>query len=125
MEDGRRSEDEPPALQDVLDALDDPDCRSILREAIEPMTATELIDACEIPKSTLYRKLDLLRTASLLRERETVNADGGRVTHYECSFENVTVSIDETGEFSIQVERPEQTSDERLADIWSMMGEEL
>lgn len=39
-----------PSLQAVLDALDDADCRAILRETAEPMTATELIDACEIPR---------------------------------------------------------------------------
>jgi hypothetical protein len=33
-----------PALQEVLDALDDPDCRSILRQTVEPMTANELND---------------------------------------------------------------------------------
>jgi Fe2+ or Zn2+ uptake regulation protein len=89
------------------------------------MTANELIEACEIPKSTLYRKLELLSTASLVNERETVSPDGGRVTRYECAFEDVTVSIDSDGEFSVQIERPSRTTDERLADIWSMMGEEL
>lgn len=117
--DGKRT------LQDVLDALDDPDCRAILRETIEPMTANELIDTCEIPKSTLYRKLELLSTASLVRERETVGSDGGRVTHYECAFEDVTISIDDGGEFSVQIDRPARASEERLADIWSIMGEEL
>lgn len=125
MGDSHTASNETPPLQDVLDALDDPDCRSILGETIEPMTANELIDACEIPKSTLYRKLDLLSAASLIQKRETINPEGGRVTRYECSFEDVTVSIDENGEFSLAVERPSRTTDERLADIWSMMGEEL
>lgn len=124
MGDSHASGDEP-TLQEVLDALDDPDCRAILQEAIEPMTATELIDACEIPKSTLYRKLELLSTASLLREQETVNPDGGRVTRYERSFEDVTISLDDAGGFSVQIERPAQATDRRLADIWSMMGDEL
>lgn len=89
------------------------------------MAATELIDACEIPKSTLYRKLDLLSAASLVREQETVNPDGGRVTRYTCAFEDVTISIDDGGALTLDIERPPQSSDERLADIWSMMGEEL
>ncbi|MFT4946465.1 MAG: putative transcriptional regulator [Natronomonas sp.] len=125
MGDSHASSDEKPTLQDVLDALDDPDCRSILRETIEPMTATELTNACDIPKSTLYRKLDLLSTASLVREQETVSPDGGRVTRYECTVEDVTVSIDDEGEFSVRIDRPSRETDERLADLWSMMGEEL
>ena len=123
-DDSVSSEDTPP-LQDVLDALDDPECRAILRETVEPMTANELIDVCDIPRSTLYRKLELLSSASLVRERDTINPGGGRVTHYERSFDDVTISMDDTGEFSVSVERPPQSTDERLADIWSMMGDEV
>ncbi|GCF15626.1 hypothetical protein Harman_35610 [Haloarcula mannanilytica] len=119
------SSEDPPGLQDVLDALDDPACRTILRETIEPMTANELLDACDIPKSTLYRKLELLSSASLVREQETINPGGGRVTYYERSFEDVTISMDDSGTFSVNVDRPPQSTDERLADIWSMMGDEV
>lgn len=125
MGDNSGPSEDRPGLQDVLDALDDPQCRAILRETIEPMTANELINACDIPKSTLYRKLELLSSASLVREQEMINPGGGRVTHYERSFDNVTISIDETGEFSVSVDRPLQSSDERLADIWSMMSDEI
>jgi len=113
------------SLTGVLEALDDPDCRSILRETAEPMTATELIDTCDIPKSTLYRKLDLLGSAQLLRERDTIHPEGGRTTKYQRDFDNVMISIDEDDTFSVTVERPERTADERLADIWSAMRDEL
>ncbi|MFQ3319607.1 MAG: DNA-binding transcriptional ArsR family regulator [Natronomonas sp.] len=125
MGDNSVSSEDPPEVQDVLDALDDPACRAILRETIEPMTANELLDACDIPKSTLYRKLELLSSASLVREQETINPGGGRVTYYERSFEDVTISMDDTGAFSVSVDRPPQSTDERLADIWSMMGDEV
>lgn len=125
MRDNSASSEDTPALQDVLDALDDPECRSILRETIEPMTANELSDVCDIPKSTLYRKLELLRSASLVRDRDSINPGGGRVTHYERSFDDVTISMSDDGDFSIRIERPAQSTDERLADIWSMMGDEV
>lgn len=112
-------------LQSVLDALDDPACRTILSEVTDPMTANELSETCEIPQSTLYRKLDLLSSASLLTERDKINPGGGRTTYYERAFDDVTISIEETGEFSVTVERPPQTTDERLADIWSTMGDEV
>ena len=72
MGDNSVSSEGTPALQDVLDAPDDPKCRAILRETVEPMTANELIDACDIPKSTLYREVELLSFAFLIRERDTV-----------------------------------------------------
>ena len=114
-----------PSFQDVLGALDDADCRAILRETTEPMTANELIDACSIPKSTLYRKLDLLTTASLIREQVEINPEGGRITRYERDFEDVNISMDEDNNFSVSVERPPRRADERLADIWSKLGDEL
>jgi len=109
----------------VLEALDDPDCRAILRETSQPTTATELVERCDIPKSTLYRKLDLLGEASLLRERDTINPEGGRTTRYERDFDDVLISIDETDSFSITVNRPQRTPDERLADIWSTLRDEV
>ncbi|WP_262174574.1 winged helix-turn-helix domain-containing protein [Haloarcula laminariae] len=114
-----------PSFQAVFEALDDPDCRAILRETSNTMTANELIDACDIPRSTLYRKLDLLSSASLISERDKINPGGGRVTLYERDFDDVTISMSESGEFSVTVKRSEQTTDERLADIWSKMGDEI
>jgi predicted transcriptional regulator len=114
-----------PELQDVLDALDDPDCRAILRETTEPMTANELVTACDIPRSTLYRKLELLSSASLVVEQETINPGGGRVTHYKQSFDDVIITMDDTGEFSVSIGEQQQSTDERLADIWSKMGDEV
>lgn len=119
------SSDDPPPLQAVLDALDDADCRAVLRETTEPMTATELSEACDIPRSTLYRKLDLLSEAELVREQVSINPGGGRSTRYERDFDGVTISMDDDGEFGVSVDRPPRKADERLADIWSKMGDEL
>ncbi|MFC6961483.1 winged helix-turn-helix domain-containing protein [Halocatena marina] len=124
VRDSASSEDSP-SLQEILDALDDADCRAILRETTEPMTANELIDVCDIPKSTLYRKLDLLSRASLVREQDTINPRGGRITRYERHFDDVLISMDEADTFTVTVERPPRKADERLADIWSKMGDEL
>ena len=115
------SSEEPLSLQSVLDALDDGDCRTILRNTADPMTASELLERCEIPKSTLYRKLELLAETSLIREEETVNPTGGRTTRYERDFENVIITIDADDTFSVSVERPIRKADERLEDLWSEM----
>ncbi|WP_255199019.1 winged helix-turn-helix domain-containing protein [Halorarius litoreus] len=117
--------DASPSLQDILTALDDPDCRTILRETAEPMTANDLIDACGIPKSTLYRKLNRLSDAALVREQDEINPGGGRTTRYVRDFKDVNISMDNDDEFSVTVERPHRNVDERLEDIWSKMGEGL
>ena len=119
------SDEDPPTLQDVLDALDDPDCQIILRESAEPMTAKELSDICDIPQSTLYRKLDLLSAASLVRERHEIHPEGGRITRYQRDFDDVTISMDDEDTFDIEISRPKRSVDERLANIWSKMGDEL
>lgn len=122
--DPARSE-EPPATQDVLSALDDETCRSILSELTEPMTASELGETREIPQSTLYRKLDMLSRAALVREFVEVGPDGGRITRYERDVTDVTVSVEEEGEFSVSIDRPSRRANERLARLWATMGDEL
>ncbi|MDS0296871.1 helix-turn-helix domain-containing protein [Halogeometricum luteum] len=125
MGDDPATNEDPSTLQAVLDALDDPECQTILRETAEPMTAKELIERCDIPKSTVYRKLDLLSTASLVRERIEIHPEGGRITRYQRDFTDVTISMDDDDQIDVEISRPKRSADERLANIWSKMGDEL
>ena len=125
MGDTPASNEDAPTLRDVLDALDDPDCQTILRETTEPMTAKELTETCAIPKSTVYRKLDLLSTASLVRERIEIHPEGGRITRFQRDFDDVTISMEDDDRFDIEISRPKRSVDERLATIWSKMGDEV
>jgi predicted transcriptional regulator len=116
-----------PDLQAVLDALDDEDCRTIIHELDEPMTASEVSSRCGIPTSTTYRKLDLLTEASLLAEGTEVRADGHHATLYDVDFEGVVVALEERERehgdsdrsLEVSVVRPSQSPDERLASLWS------
>lgn len=117
-------EDDAPELQDVLDALDDPDCRTIIGHAEEPMTAKELSEVCEIPLSTLYRKLDLLTDASLLDERVEIRADGQHTSRYEIGFEAVRIALDDDRALDVAIKRPARTPDERLSELWSEVRKE-
>lgn len=118
-----RAEPEPD-LQDVLDALDDEDCRAIVRALDEPMTASEVSEACDIPMSTTYRKLELLSDASLLSEGTELRADGHHATRYEVNFDEVSVTLSEDRELVASIERPPRTADERLATIWEEVRKE-
>lgn len=113
-----------PDLQPVLDALDDPECRDILRHLDEPMTASQISDRCDIPSSTTYRKLDRLTEASILRETTAIRADGHHTSEYVIAFEEVTVFLDDDREFEVSVARPTTSAEQRLAGMWSEVRKE-
>lgn len=67
----------------VIEVLSDEDCRAILAAADTPMTAGEIIDACEIPRATVYRKLKRLEAASLVRSADRIAEEGIPPTQYQ------------------------------------------
>lgn len=117
------SEPEPP-IQAVLDALEDPACRAIVETLDRPMTASEISDACDIPLSTTYRKLDLLTDASLLEEQTEIRSDGHHTTRYVLAVESVELTLSEDGAFEVEIVRPPRTAEERLANMWSEVQKE-
>ncbi len=113
-----------PDLQDVLAALDDADCREIVRELDQPMTASEISEEAGIPLSTTYRKLDLLSEASLLEEQTEIRQGGHHTTRYWLAFEEVRISMDEEREFEVTISRPARTAEEQLAQLWTEVRRE-
>jgi DNA-binding transcriptional ArsR family regulator len=113
-----------PALQSVLDALDDPACRELVKHLDGTATVSELSEAAEIPLSTTYRKLDRLEEASLLTTETEIRRDGHHTTHYRVDFERVVVALNEHRAFEVSVERPPQGAEERLAALWSEVRKE-
>ncbi|WP_254821664.1 winged helix-turn-helix domain-containing protein [Haloglomus halophilum] len=118
-----RSEPDPP-LGDVLTALDDADCRAIIRALDEPLSAGEVSERCDIPSSTAYRKLDLLTEADLLREATEVRPDGHHTTLYEVDFERVVIALDEDRSLEVGIDRPTRSADEQLAAMWKEVRRE-
>ncbi|MFB6097483.1 MAG: helix-turn-helix domain-containing protein [Haloferacaceae archaeon] len=82
----------------VLTALNDTDCRRILEAtAAEALTASELAEACDLPLSTTYRKVDLLTDAGLLSERVRLRTSGKHPSEYRRSFDDVVVRLEDAG----------------------------
>ena len=108
-----------PLLQDVLDALDDPECRTIIERLEEPMTAKELSEDCDVPLSTTYRKLELLADASLIEERTELRASGRHTARYALDFEAVHVALAEDRSLDVTIEQPEQTPEQQLSELWA------
>jgi DNA-binding transcriptional ArsR family regulator len=117
-------DDDIPSIQEVLTALEDPDCRKIILTAETPMKADELSDVCDIPRSTVYRKLERLQVASLVEEHVEVHPDGGRIHRYERNIDHLRITLTE-GEAEFDIERPRQTAADKLEEIWSRMGEKI
>ncbi|MFB6154303.1 MAG: helix-turn-helix domain-containing protein [Haloferacaceae archaeon] len=123
MERGRSAREETD-LEAILDALDDDAARRIIRSLDEPMTASELSDACDIPLSTTYRKLDLLTDASLLLQGTEIRSDGHHATTYEVAFDAVHIELTDDRDFAVSVEKREWAPEERLASLWSEVRKE-
>lgn len=122
----RSASETPPAPSAVLEALADDDARMILRTVTEPMTAQEIHAECEIPESTLYRKLDMLTSTNLLDRQTRIRQDGHHANEYVAGVSAITVTRDEaTGELGVDLVRPAQTADERLAELWTEVGREV
>ena len=117
--------EEDPDLDTVLGALYDEDCRAIVAALDEPRTASELVERCDIPRSTLYRKLDRLTESTLLFEGTEIRQDGSHAGRYEIDFQEVIVTRDSDRVLDVEIERPARRADERLAELWSEVRKEL
>lgn len=89
------------------------------------MTAAELNKRCDIPQSTLYRKLELLTEATLLEESTEIRRDGHHASKYSVAFNEITLGLDDDRSLDVRIDRPTRTTDERLADLWTEVREEL
>lgn len=91
----------------VLTALDDPDCRALLEATREEaLTAQELAAECAVPRSTTYRKVELLTDAGLLEERVRIRPDGKHASEYTCTFEDLTISLSDADGIEVGISQP-------------------
>ncbi|WP_340101432.1 helix-turn-helix domain-containing protein [Salinibaculum salinum] len=97
-------------VQPLLDALDDPDCRTILDvTSDDALSAKEVSVICDLPLSTAYRKLDLLTSAGLVEEQTRVCRSGKHASEYSRVVEQVTVSLGWNGGVKLQVSQSDGT----------------
>lgn len=83
--------------QPLFEVLEDADCRAILGETdSEALSAKELSEACDLPLSSTYRKLDMLTEAGLLEERTRIRQSGKHPSEYIRIVEEIAVSIDDS-----------------------------
>lgn len=87
-----------PDVSTVLDALDDERCREILSVVgDESLTAAEIHETTDLPRSTTYRKLELLADAGLVAESLDIRRSGHHATRYSRACDNIVVGWNEEG----------------------------
>lgn len=108
------SDDEDPG---VLSLLDDDTARTILIETSrEPMSATELSEACGVSGPTIYRRLERLEAHDLVREQQALDPGGHHYKAYTAHVERVTVEFDD-GTCTIEITRPEADPADRFTQL--------
>ena len=101
-----------PDVETVFDLLKTESARRIVCTIEEPMTAAEVADACGIPRSTAYRKLQAMAEAGLLRKQE-----GGDAARYAVDFEVIAVR-NLNGDLELDLEVPTRSASEQLSTLW-------
>lgn len=112
MTPGSTSEDD---LQEILNVLNSPTSRLILDAVSEqPMSATEISDSFDIPRSTVYRKLDALCDVSLLERTARLRPDGHHENIYRRDGNVVGIVANQTG---VELRDLSKESGEHGADL--------
>lgn len=115
-------EEEKAEFQDVLDALDDPDAREILREVDEEMSVKEVSDTCDLALSTTYRKLQLLDDANFVDKNIRVRQDGKHTNVYKRDFDSVTIKLNDDDFEAIVSQPPELPGEELLSSVTEILA---
>ena len=105
-------------LADVVDLLDDELVRSILvATSAEPLSANELSDRCDVSASTVYRRIDRLTTADLVRERTRPRRDGHHETVYVSALDRFELTVRD-GDLDWTLERRGADPADELSRMW-------
>lgn len=114
-----------PDLCSVLAALTDDDCRDILESLVEPRSAQEIAETCDIPLSTTYRKVNMLAEADLVEEQLDIRRGNKHTKRYVPDFDTVSIERTEDGSLAIDIRRTVEESDHRLDRAWGEIRQEI
>ncbi|WP_411965364.1 helix-turn-helix domain-containing protein [Haloferax sp. YSMS24] len=85
-------------MDTLFDVLDDESCRCILEVTDgTALSASEISEACDLPLSTTYRKLEPLTETGLLSKGLRISRSGKHTAEYERAIDDVTVSVSASG----------------------------
>ncbi|KYH25568.1 hypothetical protein HAPAU_22420 [Halalkalicoccus paucihalophilus] len=106
----------------LLDTLGNRSARTILTEAAtEPITIDDLLDACEVSRTTIYRRVNELIDLGLIEESMTLAEGNQQQRRFETTGREITLRIGPTGfEARIRSNSSGTLSDDLLLDDASL-----
>ena len=92
-------------MQVILEAIGDQDKKMILLAAAhEPKITHDILNECNIPKTSGYRKINSLIDFGLLYQSEyVIGKDGKKISKYLSTFSNLKIDTDD-GEFNVDLQ---------------------
>lgn len=101
------------SIETLLRTLADRDCQHILQYLRRaPMSAPELVERCDIARSTVYRKLDQLEETRLVDTRIRLSKAGTHATEYHITVQELCVECGADG-IELVIQGTEKTHDSR------------
>ena len=98
-----------PQLSKVfLESLGDPDKNCIMNSVIDkPMIVSDILDACNIPQTSGYRKINsLIKYGLLIPSGFGLTKDGKKVTKYETLHNNIKIDVEKNNvEIKVQMKK--------------------
>lgn len=88
----------------TLSLLADQNARSILAAtASSPRTVPDLVNECDIPAATAYRKVEALVDVGLLDERIRIRPHGRNANEYELVTDTIEIQLTEAGTTTVHL----------------------
>lgn len=82
------------APETVLELINDGHVREMLKALQDgPKPACDLVKSCEASRPTVYRRLNRLENAGLVKSRTAIHPDGHHRKEFVTDFESVTLEI--------------------------------
>ena len=112
-----------PTPEEVFELMADEYAREVLAWASQkPLSALELIDACDTSERTIHRRLDNLKPLGLITETMEIDPNGHHRSVYQARLETVRVDLND-GRYEIRLQLEEDTAD-RFARMWKDIRDE-
>ncbi|WP_411966030.1 helix-turn-helix domain-containing protein [Haloferax sp. YSMS24] len=86
----------------------------MLQTLDRPMTAADIATACDLPRSTVYQKLEEMVDAGLLVKHEK----RGKQTMYTVGFDEVVVEAG-AGKLELSIVSRRRSASEQLSELWT------
>ena len=99
----------------ILEAIGDDDKKNILNSVLDkPKIISEILDICNIPQTSGYRKVNnLIRNGLLIINGCESTNDGRTINRYQSVFENIQIHI-EKNKVMVQVQPTKESIDNSL-----------